>query len=93
MSKKFSAELKTLVLKEIVEVGSMSAVANKHGISPKTVHNWVKASKAGDGMMKEYKQMKSLHQQLKDKDLEIRVLKELLKKTVQVWSNEDQPAN
>ena len=92
MASKFSAELKTLVLKEIEEVGSITTVANKHNISPKTVHNWVKASRSGDGM-KNYKEIKSLHQQLKDKDLEIRVLKELLKKTVQVWSNEDQPAN
>lgn len=83
MASKFSAELKTLILKEIEEVGSITVVANKHGISPKTVHNWVKASRSGDGM-KNYKEIKSLHQQIKDKDLEIRVLKELLKKTVQV---------
>lgn len=93
MASKFSKELKDLVLKEIIEVGSVKLVAEKHGINYKTVHNWVKASKADGGLIKEYKQIKSLHQQLKDKDLEIRVLKELLKKTVQVWSNEDQPAN
>ncbi len=92
MGSKFSTELKEQVVQEIKEVGSIKIVADKHGLSPKTVHNWVKASKSGDGM-KEYKQIKSLHQQLKDKDLEIRVLKELLKKTVQVWSNEDQQPN
>jgi transposase-like protein len=90
---RYSAETKAQVLKEIAEVGSITVVANKHGISPKTVHHWVKSSKASGDRMAEYKQVKSLHQQLKDKDLEIRVLKELLKKTVQVWSNEDQSAN
>lgn len=92
MASKYSAELKDLILKEVKEVGSITTVANKHSISPKTVHNWVKTSKSDDGM-KEYKQLKILHQQLKDKDLEIRVLKELLKKTVQVWSNEEQQQN
>ena len=56
---------KPSVLKEIEEVGSITVVANKHNISPKTVHNWFKASRSGDGM-KNYKEIKSLHQQIKD---------------------------
>ena len=76
MASKFSAELKALVLKEIQEVGSITIVANKHNINPETAHNWVKSFRSNDGI-KNYKEIKSLHQQLKDKDLEIRVLKEL----------------
>jgi transposase len=43
-----SAELKDQVVKEVIETGSTSIVARKHGVSPKTVHNWVRQIKNKD---------------------------------------------
>ncbi len=87
---KHSNELKAQVIKEIAEVGSIKIVADKHGVNPKTAYAWVRDSKAVDNVH-HVKSVKALNQQLKDKDLEIRVLKDLLKKTVQVLSSEDKP--
>lgn len=83
---KFSAELKEQVLAEIKEVGNVVAVANKHGISPKTVHNWTRAI-THKVQIDQSKELRELNRKLKDAELENLVLKELLKKTYPRWQN------
>ena len=86
---RFSDEFKAQVLKEIEEVGVVTTVAQKHGISSKTVHNWVHATKYKD-QIDETKQIRMLQKQLKDAELENKVLKALLKKTYPHWQSSEQ---
>jgi transposase-like protein len=83
---KHSAELKSQVLAEIKEVGNVTLVSKKHGISDKTVHNWVRASR-NKVQIDQNKEVRELNKKLKDAELEIYVLKELLKKTHHRWQN------
>jgi transposase-like protein len=85
---KYATELREQVVKEIAEVGSIAAVCKKHGLNPKTVHHWVHAAKNGPAI-KEAQTIKQLRKQLFEKEMENKVLKELLKKTVQVLSNDE----
>lgn len=83
---KFSAELKEQVLAEIKEVGNVVSVAKKHGISPKTIHNWTRAT-TNKVQIDQSKELRELNKKLKDAELENLVLKELLKKTYPRWQN------
>ncbi len=83
---KFSVELKEQILSEIKDVGNVTLVAKKHNISSKTIHNWIKLVKNKD-QINHSKDIRSLNKKLKDAELEILVLKELLKKTYQRWEN------
>lgn len=83
---KFSPEFKAQVLAEVKEVGVISTVANKHGISSKTIYNWVGAVK-NKPRIDEAKETRALQKKLKDAELEILVLKELLKKTYPHWQS------
>lgn len=87
--KKYSNETKVQILAEIKEVGSIEAVARKHNISGKTIHNWLRAERNKD-VNDATKSVRQLEKALAEKDLQIEVLKSLLKKTYQVWSNEDE---
>ncbi len=84
----YSLELKEQIVKEIAEVGSVVAVCRKHNLNPKTVHNWVYAAR-NKHASNELKTVRELTKKLYEKEIENKVLKELLKKTVQVWNNED----
>lgn len=81
-------ELKSQVVKEIQEVGNISLVCKKHGLKPSTVHGWLKAFNHKDDI-DELAQLRKLKKELSDSKLENRVLKELLKKTYQVWNNDE----
>lgn len=83
---KYSVELKLQVIAEVKEAGDITSVAKKHGISTKTIHNWLRAnnSKAQNDQSKE---IRELNKKLKDAELENLVLKELLKKTYPRWQN------
>ena len=83
---KFSNELKEQVLAEIKEVGVVVTVANKHGISPKTIHNWMRATR-NKVQIDQSKEVRLLQRKLKDAELENLVLKELLKKTFPRWQS------
>ena len=88
MMKKYSDELKLQVIKEVAEVGSTVEVCRKHGLSPKTVWHWINANK-NSSSIKEAQTIKQLKKQLYEKEMENKVLKELLKKTVQVFGNDE----
>ena len=82
MAKKYSEELKGQVVEEYREVGNAVVVGKKHGISDKTIHNWIKkADELKSNPLK--KENKKLRSELEDAHLELAILKDLLKKTYQ----------
>ena len=97
---KFVIVIKDEILREVQEVGNVSLVARRHGVSKSTIFTWIKNSKAKDEIKvkpgrktliggekeleseltevtKENDQLKKL---LGEKDLEIAILKDLIKK-------------
>lgn len=97
----YTKELKEEILREVKEVGNVSLVSRRHGISKSTIFTWIKDSKnkdeikvkpgrkplvEGDNELeneltevtKENDQLKKL---LGEKDLEIEILKDLIKKS------------
>jgi transposase-like protein len=89
-TQQFSMELKQQILREIEETGSVVVVARKHGIIPRTIYNWVRASK-NTVQISEQKRVRELTKQVQEQALQIEVLKSLLKKTYQVWDSENKP--
>ena len=88
---RYSAETKVQVLAEIKEVGSIEAVARKHGISGKTIHNWLRNERNKDAN-ENNKTVRELEKIINSRDRQIEVLKSLLKKTYQVWNTEGEPS-
>ncbi len=86
---RYSNEVKIQVLAEIKEVGSIEAVARKHGISGKTIHNWLRNERNKD-VNDNNKTVRELQKIIDSRDRQIEVLKSLLKKTYQVWNTEDE---
>lgn len=93
--KRYSAEFKNQIVKEVKETGNASLVARKHDLVSGTVTRWVRESKKvnnptisfkysnskdNDALSKENEQLKKL---LGEKDLELAILRDLLKKTNQ----------
>ncbi|MFU0824046.1 MULTISPECIES: transposase [Clostridium] len=97
----YTKELKEEILREVKEVGNVSLVSRRHGISKSTIFTWIKESKNKDEIKikpgrkalvegdkeleseltevtKENDQLKKL---LGEKDLEIAILKDLIKKS------------
>lgn len=89
--KRYSSEIKVQVLSEIKEVGSVVAVARKHGISDKTVFGWLRNARNKDTDSAN-KTVRELEKIIDSRDRQIEVLKSLLKKTYQVWNTEDEPS-
>lgn len=88
MSRKvYSPEFKAQVTKEAIETNNTALVAKKHGVSQTTVYNWY-SKEVNKGSIANKKSFKSLEKQLSETQLENQILKDLLKKTVHVWSKE-----
>lgn len=85
--KQYSQEFREQILKEIEEVGNITLVCKKHGLRRTTVHGWLHRDK-NKVKIAEQKQIKALSRKVKDQELEIEVLKSLLKKTYPLWNNE-----
>jgi transposase len=89
---RYPEEFRNQIVKEVEEVGNATLVARKHDLIPGTVTRWVRESKqasktnnplnidysTNSPLDKENEQLKKL---LGEKDLEIAILKDLLKKT------------
>ncbi len=86
--KKYSTEQRVQILKEIDEVGGNAAlVAKKHGIPRSTIATWSSQRKPHNiEKHREKAELKDLKRKLSDAELENKILKELLKKTYQVWN-------
>jgi transposase-like protein len=84
LTKSYDKELKEQVVKECIETNNYAAVSSKHDIPVTTIYGWIKSHKN-----KQKKQsrnnVKELEVELKDVKLENRILKELLKKSHQLW--------
>jgi transposase-like protein len=85
---KYSKELKEQILKEVKDTGNIALVARNHCISYQTVVGWVRSErKAPENKLR--KELKTLEAQLRDLKLENEILKELLKKTNQIWLSKE----
>lgn len=83
----YELDFKLKVLKEAEEVGNFSLVAERYKLPKSTLFTW-KKSLENKAATTELNSVKDLKKKLADKELENEVLKELLKKTYQVWSKE-----
>jgi transposase-like protein len=83
----YTQEFKSKIIEEVKDVNSISPVARKHSISPSTIHGWVKGSKQVVTYKKDIKnkslknENKVLKSKLADAELELMILKDLLKKS------------
>lgn len=91
MSKiKYSDEEKLKIIEEAKASGNIVATAKKYSISDGTIHGWIKKFNKSKPNKDLNAEIKKLRQELADRKLENSILKDLLKKTVQVWTTEDQ---
>ncbi len=83
----YSNELKNKLLTEIDQVGAISPVAKKHGIPSSTIHNWIRTKGKKPLYKSEIKNQilkdenKRLKGKLQEAELELMILKDLLKKS------------
>ncbi|MFZ9596754.1 MAG: transposase [Bdellovibrionia bacterium] len=86
-----SKELREQVLKEVKETGNMALVGRNRGISYTTIVSWVNSERNAPKRASK-RALKNLESRLKDAELENRILKELLKKTNQLWLTDEPSA-
>jgi transposase-like protein len=86
---RYSDEEKLKIITEAKTSGNISATAKRYAISDVTVHCWMKKFNKVKPIKDLHQENKRLRQQLADKELECSILKDLVKKTVQVWTHED----
>lgn len=84
---RFEKEFKEQIVKEVEEVGNISLVCKKHGLSAGTVHGWLNKIRNKDKIT-EAKVTRELQKKIKDQEEEIIILRALLKKTFPLWDNE-----
>jgi len=83
-AKNYSPEFREQIIKECMETNKYNVVAKKHNVPVTTVYTWIKRDKNKTKTQKA-KGQKAFGKELADAKLEIKVLKELLKKTHQLW--------
>ena len=83
-AKTYTSEFKEQILKECIETNRYNVVARKHNIPVTTVYTWIKKDK-NRNIIQNTKGQKALKKELADVKLENKILKELLKKTHQLW--------
>jgi len=92
--KHYSEDVKKQVLDEVSQLKNVSLVARKYEIPITTIHAWiVKRNKnLKKGILKDEKtsqnEILNLKKKLNKKELEVHILRDLLKKTFQVWDTE-----
>ena len=82
--KNYSEDLKEQVVKECIETNNFGAVSSKHEIPITTIYGWIKRYK-NKGKSDTRKRVKSQEKEVNDLKLENEILKELLKKSHQLW--------
>lgn len=85
--KHYQQDFKDQIMREIEEVGNISLVCKKHGLTPSTVQNWLRKNKNKDKISAQ-KINKGLEKKLREAEHEILVLRALLKKTYPLWNSE-----
>lgn len=92
-NKKYTDEEKFQIIDEAKKSGNICATAKRYSLSDSSIHGWMrkldktKSIKPENNLNQEIKRLKKI---LADRDLENAILKDLVKKTVQVWTHEDQ---
>lgn len=86
---RYSDEERLKIIAEAKTSGNISATAKRYSISDVTIHGWMKKSNKEKPIKDLHQENKWLRQQLADSHLENSILKDLVKKTVQVWTHED----
>lgn len=86
---RYSDEEKLKIIAEARSSGNISATAKRYSVSDVTIHGWMKKYSKSKPEKDLHSELKKLKQQLADKELENAILKELVKKTVQVWTHEE----
>lgn len=81
--KKYLPELIAQVLSDLKNTGDINTVSQKHGVPVHAIYRFRREQLKSPELSKE-KKIKELTKELADKDLENRILRELLKKTYQV---------
>ncbi len=89
MKQKYSDEEKMKIIQEAKASGNIAATAKRYSITDATVHGWMKKFNKVKPEKDLHQEIKRLKQQLADRDLENSILKDLVKKTVQVWTHEE----
>ena len=84
LTKSYDKELKEQVVKECIETNNYAAVSSKHDIPVTTIYGWIRRHK-NKQKKESRKNVKELETELKDVKLENDILKELLKKSHQLW--------
>ncbi|MGR3317784.1 MAG: transposase [Candidatus Anammoxibacter sp.] len=82
--KSYSEELREQVVKECIETNNYAAVSSKHKIPVTTIYGWIKRHKKSK-VKRKTKNIRDQQKELKDLILENEILKELLKKSHQLW--------
>jgi transposase-like protein len=80
---------KLKIIEEARSSGNIASTAKRYSISDVTVHGWMKKFSNAKPAKDLHLEIKRLKQQLADRDLENSILKDLVKKTVQVWTHEE----
>ena len=79
--KRYTDEEKIEILKEVESLGNVSLVAKKHGMPSTTIQNWIRK-----GLSKPNpSEIRRLKKTISEQKLQISILKDLLKKTHQVF--------
>ncbi len=85
----YDKKFKDKVIKEVSEVGNVALVARKYDLPKSTLQTWYLKDKRDTPEKKESdakaRKIKVLEKELAARDLENEVLKDLLKKTHQLW--------
>ena len=89
--RKYTEEEKLQIVSEIKAGASINSVATKNNISTSTIHNWLtRDNKSVIKKKKNNKELKLIQNKYDDAILENKILKELLKKTYQIWDTGSQ---
>ena len=89
---KYSEDEKIKICNEAKELGNIVLTAKKYGVNDSTIHEWMKKYSINKNQRiskSDAKEIKRLKKLLADKELECAVLKDLVKKTLQVWTTEE----
>lgn len=90
---RYTKDLVDQIIQEVKDVGRVSLVAEKHNIPANTISTWLwkrnislrgnKKKQQDDFLIKECKRLKK---ELEEKEVSLRIMEDLLKKTYQIWT-------
>ena len=87
-SKQYSQLEKDQLIKEVRDCGSVPLVSKKHKVPLSTLHGWLKRKSSKVASENPEAINKKLKKQLLDRELKIKILEDLLKKTNHAWLGE-----